>query len=337
MMRKIGLLSTLLIVFMVLAIAAPAEAHSPLFPQENHSIDTAMVIEEPAKSFAIYHELQSQEAGYYQFNMRAGERIFVQVLVPVSPGEGFVPSIALLIPGAGINDELPTFVEVPAGYHSIASPGNPAAKGELEPFTPGPIFILAEIDVEATMDGTYYAVVYSNDQGGNYAFVIGYVEGFTAGEILSLPLNLLTIYQWEGQQLWQALLPYVLVFILGLLLVYYGHRKMEKPNTWVKWLAAISALAFFGSTVSVLAQLGFSFTRVPISPQVWLSLGFAAAYLIMGLVMARFAYKRKELSLRLRVVFALIGIIGLTMWGGFYIGPILAFVVALAPPYKKSK
>jgi hypothetical protein len=335
-MRKIGLISTLLIAFMMLAMATPAEAHSPLFPQENHSIDSAMVIEEPAKSFAIYHELESEEAAYYQFQMTAGDRIFVQVLVPVSPEEGFVPSLALLIPGAGINDELPSFVEVPVGYHSIASPGDPTAEGELEPFTPGPVFILAEIDVEAPVDGTYYAVVYSNYQGGNYAFVIGYLEGFTAGEILSLPLNLLTIYQWEGQQLWQSLLSYILVFTFGLLLAYYGYRKMDKPDTWVKWLAAISALAFFGSTVSVIAQLAFSFTRVPISFQVWLSLGFAVAYLVMGLVLARFAYKRKQLSLGLRVAFILIGAIGLIMWGGFYIGPIMAFVVGLAPPYKRS-
>jgi hypothetical protein len=334
-MRKIGLFSILLMASMVLVVAAPVEAHSPLFPQENHSIETAMVIDDPARSFAVYHELQMEEAAYYQFNMSAGDRIFVQVLVPVSPMEGFIPSLALLIPGTGINDELPSFVEVPAGYHSIASPGNPAAEGELEPFTPGPIFILAEIDAEATEDGIYYAVVYSNDNGGNYAFVIGYLEGFTAEEILSLPLNLLTIYQWEGQQLWQALLPYILVFAIGLLLAYYGYRKMGKPSTWVKWVAAISALAFFGSTVNVLAQLGFAFTRVPVSSQIWLSLGFAAAYLIMGLVLARFAYNRKELSLRLRVVFASIGIIGLVMWGGFYLGPILAFVVALAPPYKR--
>jgi hypothetical protein len=336
-MHKVGLFVTLLITIMVLAIAAPAEAHSPLFPQENHSIDTAMIIEDPAKSFAVYHELESEEAAYYQFDMKAGDRIFVQVLVPVSPEEGFVPNLALLVPSTGSNEGLPSFVEVPEGYHSIVSPGDPAAEGELEPFTPGPIFILAEIDVEAPESGTYYAVVYSNDQAGNYAFVIGYLEGFTAGEILSLPLNLLTIYQWEGQQLWVALLPYILVFALGLAFAYYGFRRMGKPDSWVKWLAVISSLAFIGSTVNVIAQLAFSFTRVPVSSLMVLSLLFAVAYLVMGLVLGRFAYKRKELSIGLRIAFAAIGIIGLTMWGGFYIGPILALVIALAPPYKRSK
>lgn len=335
-MRKLGLLSTLVII-MVLAIAAPVDAHSPLFPAENHSIDTAMVIEEPARSFAIYHDLQSDEASYYQFQMNAGDRILLQVLTPISPDESFVPSLALLAPSAGPDVGLPSFVEVPAGYHAMVAPGDPDAEGELEPFTPGPIFILAEIDIDAPVDGTYYAVVYSNDQGGNYAFVIGYLEGFTAGEMLSLPLSLLTIYQWEVQQLWQALLPYILVFALGLALAYYGYRKMGKPDSWLKWLAVISSLAFIGSTVSVIAQLAFSFTRVPVSSTAVLSLLFALAYLIMGLMLARFAYKRKQLSLGNRVVFVAIGIIGLAMWGGFYIGPILALVVALAPPYKRPK
>jgi len=296
-----------------------------------------MVIDDPAKSFAVYYELQSDEAGYYEFQMKAGDRIFLQIFIPDSPQQGFVPGLALLVPSPGSNDALPSFVEVPAGYHSVVAPGDPNALGELEPFTPGPVFILAEIDIDAAVDGTYYAVVYSNDQGGSYAIAIGYVEGFTAGEILSLPINLLTIYQWEGQQLWEAILPYIMVFAIGLALAYYGYRKMGKPDSWVKWLAVISSLAFLGSTVNVLAQLAFSFTRVPISSSVAFSLLFALAYLIMGLVLGRFAFKRKELSLGYRLAFIAIGIIGLTMWGGFYIGPILALVIALAPPYKSSK
>ena len=328
---------TIFIVLSLLVLAAPAEAHSPLFPDENHSIDTAMVIEDPAKSFVVYHDLERDEASYYQFDMKASERIFIQVLVPISPEDGFVPSIALLLPGPGSNEGLPSFVEVPLGYHSMVAIGDPAAEGELEPFTPGPIFILAEIDVQAPESGSYYAVVYSNDEGGNYAFVIGYLEGFTAGEILSLPLNLLTIYQWEGQQLWEALLPYILVFALGAILAIYGYRKMGKPESWVKWLAAVAALAFIGSAFSVVYQLGFSFTRVPFSSLAILSLLFVLAYLIMGLALARFAYKRKQLRPLNRAVFLLIGIVGLSMWGGFYIGPILALVVALATPYKGSK
>lgn len=336
-MLKARLTIPVLIAISLLVLATPAEAHSPLFTGENHSIETAMAIEDPAKSFVVYHDLQRDEASYYQFEMKAAERIFIQVLVPISPESGFVPSISLLIPGPGSDEGLPSFVEVPAGYHSMIANGDPEAEGELEPFTPGPVFILAEIDVQAPEDGIYYAVVYSNDEGGNYAFVIGYLEGFTASEILSLPLNLLNIYQWEGQQLWEALLPYILVLALGLILAIYGYRRMGKPESWVKWLAMVAALAFIGSALSVVFQLGFSFTRVPISSSAFLSLLFAMAYLIMALALARFAYKRKVLRPLNRIVFVLIGIVGLAIWGGFYIGPILALVVALAPPYKGSR
>ncbi len=334
-MRRTAIVTSLVLLVVVVGIATPASAHSPLFPQGNNSLETAMVIDDPAKSWAIYHQLESDQADYYQMVFSAGDRIYLQTLTPSAPG--FLPDLALLMPGPGPSDDLPSFVQVPTGYHAIVVPGDPAAEGELEPFTPGPAFMLATIDINATQDGTYYAVVFSGEQGGSYAIAIGYIEGFTAGEILSLPVDLVTIYQWEGQPLWLAILPYVLVFVVGFILAFYWYKKTERPNTWVKGLALIASLAFFGSTANIIMQLAFAFTMVPISSQVWLSLGFAAAYLIMGVLLMRFAYKRSEITLAWRVGFILIGIIGLTMWGGFYVGPLLSLVVGLAPPYKRPK
>ena len=336
MIRK-GALIAIVVVLSILVLATPSEAHSPLFPVENHTIDTAMPIAEPERSFAVYHDLEPEEASYYEFYMGEGDRILMQVFIPYSPESGFVPSFALLIPGDGPGDDLPDYVEVPEGYRALVLPGDDGAEGELEPFTPGPIFLMAEIDVDAPVDGDYYAVVYSSDEGGAYTFVIGYLEGFTAEEILSLPINLLDIYQWEGQGLWQALAPYLLMFVVGLALAIYGYTIMGKPESWVKWLALISSLAFLGSSASVVAQLAFSFTRVPLSMSAFLSLGFALVYLILALVMARFAYKRKPLGTGNRAVFIFVGIVGLGLWGGFYIGPILALIVAFAPPYRSTK
>ncbi|MDD1747882.1 MAG: hypothetical protein LUQ16_08980, partial [Methanomassiliicoccales archaeon] len=167
-MRKIAWLLPLLLAIALIA-TTPALAHSPSFPEDNHSLATAMTVSDPAKSRAIYHELETEEAAYFKFQVEAGDRIFLQILTPVSPAQGFVPGLSLLLPGAGSNGTLPSFVDVPAGYHAMVVPGNASKEGELEPFTPGPIFILAEIDTVAPVDGTYYAVVFSNDQGGNYA------------------------------------------------------------------------------------------------------------------------------------------------------------------------
>ena len=102
-------------------------------------------------------------------------------------------------------------------------------------------------------------------------------------------------------------------------------------------MAVVSSLAFFGSAASVIVQLAFSFTRVPVSSLAVLSLIFALAYLAMGLVMGRFAFKRKELTIGNRVVFVVVALLGLGMWGGMYLGSILALVVALSPPYKRKK
>jgi hypothetical protein len=327
----------LLLLGVLVFSAVGAFAHSPLFPAENHSIASATFVERPAKSFAIYHELEAQQAAYYEFRMSSGERIYLQTLTPAPPIDGFVPGLALLLPNTDDRQPLPSFIEVPSGYGSLVAQGDENAEGELEPFSPGPIFMTSEIDVVAPVNGTYYAVVFSGQAGGSYALALGYLEEFTLLEIFFLPLSLLTIYQWEGQDLASVLMPYAVVFVVGIIVSLYWRRKTGRPNTAAKWLAVISGLAFLGSTSNILAQLGFSFTRVPLTSSVVVSLIFAFAYLVLGLLAMRFALKSgMDASRGTRALFLVIGIVGLMMWGGIYLGPILALVIALAPPYRRK-
>ena len=323
-------------IFAILALVALAPwvaAHSPLFPEENHSLATAKQIEDMEKSFAIYHELEAEEASYYKFEMKEGDRISLQLLTPDSPARTeFLPGLALLGPGILENDSLPAFVEVPSGYGKLVEQGDSTAEGELEPFTPGPIFDLARVDVLAPEDGLYYAVVFSGEVGGNYALAVGYVEGFTFEEIVLLPMNLILIYQWEGQELWEALLPYLSVFLLGGMAAIYGYTRVKRPSSLAQWAALISALAFFGSSASVLYQLAFSFMGVEPSFTVLLSISFMAIYLLLGILMARFAYRKAGRTAPVtRLILVAISLIGIALWGGIYIGPAFALLAALLP------
>lgn len=319
---------------MVLAISPSlAAGHSPLFPEGNHSLEAAKVIERPAKSIAIYHHLEAAEASYYSFDLKAGDRIYLQLLAPESPmSSGFLPGLALMGPSLGTNDARPHFLEVPEGYDVLVVPGEGDASGELEPFTPGPVFFLATIDVLAPSDGTYYAAVFAGDLGGRYAIAIGHSEEFTAVEILSLPADLISIYLWEGQTLLQAMLPYVLVMATGALMAVHVYRRTGMPSSPAKWMALGSSLAFLGSCASVLYQLLFAFTVVDPSPAVALGLMFALLYLALSVAMARFAFRgRRGITVWSRLSLIVIALLGVGLWGGLYLGPLLAMVAAVLP------
>ena len=75
-----------LIALLVLVPAGTAYAHSPVFPKENHSPETAYHIDDTVKSWAIYDELDHLDEGeYYEFSMARGEKIQLALLTPQSP------------------------------------------------------------------------------------------------------------------------------------------------------------------------------------------------------------------------------------------------------------
>ena len=65
----------ILMAILVLAPATAVLAHSPVFPEENHSPLTAYEISDPDKSWAIYTVLEHQGVDYYRFMRASGEKI----------------------------------------------------------------------------------------------------------------------------------------------------------------------------------------------------------------------------------------------------------------------
>ena len=61
--------------------------------------------------------------------------------------------------------------------------------------------LLSTSDLKAPESGKYYIVVSSEQGEGNYGIVVGYKETFTLKEWISVPLNQIKIYRWEGQSL----------------------------------------------------------------------------------------------------------------------------------------
>jgi len=339
----------ILIAALVFAPATIALAHSPVFPEDNHSPATAYQINDPAKSWAIYNALEHDSGDYYKFTVSRGDRIQLSLLVPDSPStSGFLPSFALLVPDLTQKDSLPAYVEVPAGYGTIVVNGTDPGQATYEAFSPGWFYEVGNLNINAPTDGTYLVVVFNhthNDDthnnthdAANYGLVVGYIESFTPLELIMVPYSAQEIYRWEGQNQFIALLPIILTLIIGGVILYWRSQRDRAPQGVSKWLAAFAGLAFLGSAVSIIYQVLLAFNVTGVTGEALITLILIIISIILALFTFMYAIRSKPtLTLWRRVVLIVIGIIALFLWSGLYIGPALVISAALVPPYAAKK
>jgi hypothetical protein len=235
---RIGISALVLSTAFLIIPSSSASAHSPIFPADNHDAAHAYEIRNPAKSWAIYTSLQHPDkADYYKFSVSKGARIEIALMAAERPSvSGFLPSFALLVPGSTQTSNLPSYIEVPAGYGMVSVDGKDPGQASYEPFSPGWLYDLADRTFTATESGTYYVVVYDNaHKTGNYGLPIGYIESFTPAEWLTIPYNVHQTYVWEGQNRFVTYLPLILVCLLEELLCGVsgaGKRQQVYPSGW---------------------------------------------------------------------------------------------------------
>lgn len=326
--------TSLLILFIAVIIALPVvSAHVPNFPEGNDSLDTALHIDDPAKSIVVYANLHHHdEAQYYSFHIEQDERIYLGLLIPINSEEGYVPSFVLMGPGLGEVGELPPFIERPEDAGYIVIEGMLPELGEYEGFSPSGFYELGGIDMNAPAEGEFYVAAYTEEGEGNYGLVIGYVESFTIIEFIRVPLDLIVVYQWEGQSLLEILSPFIITFMIGLILMIYGMRKrgLEVPTYGL--VGAIAGLFFLGSSAIMLYQMLYVLNQVPVNSQIIITLMFTLVPLIMGIAIIRIGLMgSRKPSRGMRATMFIIGILALFVWAGYFIGPALAIIAALLP------
>jgi hypothetical protein len=353
--RFVGFLP-IFIALLVLVPVGTAFAHSPVFPGENHSPETAYHIDDPAKSWAIYDELDHPDLGeYYEFSMSRGEKIQLALLTPESPAEGgFLPSFALLVPEMTQGDEVPDYIEVPAGYGATVVEGRDPGGATYEAFSPGWYYEVAGMTTNATADGIYYVVVFGTTQNeddhtnedhenhdheaARYGLVVGYLESFTPIELMTVQYSVQRVYAWEGQNQFVALLPIILVLVIGGIILYLRSRKGRAPKGISKWLASFAGLAFLGSGVSILYQMFLTFSITGLDGQAMITLVFFVFSVILGVVTLLYAVRDKPiLTTRRRIGLVITGLIALFVWSGLYLGTALAIAAALVPSHSVRK
>ena len=313
-----------------------ASAHSPTFPGDNTSLANATMVEDPSKSWAIYTHLEEGTFQYYSVDLKAGDRLYLNLIIPThEKGTGFDPDLTVLGPFAEKNGTLPSGVELPTGLGWKTINGSMPAVSTYEPFSPSAFFNLATFDELVPTGGRYYIVVFQDPAAapihGDYGLAVGYVESFTLTEFVLIPFSLLNVYQWEGQSLLLVMLPVAAMLLVGLLVIYMWRKAAFLRMDLFCRFTLVAGLLYLGTAATTIIQTVISLSQTGLVAESILTMIFIIAPLLLGLYSIRIALQEGPVLKRTRIGMFVIGLIGLFVWAGLIIGPIVSMVSSIMP------
>jgi hypothetical protein len=319
-------------IVLILLLLPSSSAHVPDFQGGGDSLETAAHIHDPLKSWVIYDELhESGEAHYFSVHMDEGQRFRLQFF---SPDQDFYPSVAIMGPGIETNDILPGFVEIPQDAGVLLLDGERQDKAEYEPFTPASYYYFVDFDWDVTLHGDYHIAVFHADQEGRYGMAIGYLEEFTLEEWLTVPLDTIGIHEWGGQNVALILAPMLATLLIGSVLLIWppgSGRLTHRSEVW-RMLATFAGVLFIGSGLMLVTQMALALSKSGFDGSSIVTMIFVFVPLILGYLLLRKALRKDdELTPGNRMTVAVLGLLGLFLWAGIIVGPVLAVISALLP------
>ncbi len=334
-MKKGKFLVSIFFVLILLFTASISLAHVPKTGDENESLETAKLVEDPTKSWVIYSELrEGAETNYYEMEMEKGERLRLSLLIPNDGG--FVPDLIVMGPGIESNGSLPHGVEKPENVGHKVIEGELGEK-EYEPFTPAAYHYPAEYEEEVEESGTYYAVVYGEHESGEYGLAVGKEERYGLVEWIRVPIDVANIHIWEGQPIWLIFAPMISVLGVGFADTFRRrYRNGWGPDDIKEWGLLTAGLLYIGSGAMLFMQIGIAGVESP-SPAIIVSVFFASLPTLFGLLLWRRSSDFKNPDRKSRVKILIYGLVGFFVWAGLIIGPIITIVSALLPESSKTK
>ena len=314
----------LLLAMLLAAGTGIVSAHAPLSVGPNEGITGATLISSPEKSFVLYTGLDEDgEAQYYRFPLKKGQVLYGSLQVP-GP-DSAVLDLVIIGPGIDPSGNVPPSIDVPAGSGAMLVQGKEPQKPSYEPFTPQPIYEAARFNVTVPENGDYYIAV-TGPGGAKYSLAPGFREEFTAAEWLLIPWSVISIHLWEGQSPAVVFAPLVIVVTGGLVLAVLYRKKQGLMRDPVLWLILVAGLLYLGGAAMTGLQIVHTVLRTGYSPGVLLTLIFMAGPFILGIFAVRAGIRSPgpDPSLMSGVAMAVTGILGLLLWAGLLIGPLLA-------------
>ncbi len=331
-MRRYNFL-ILLIVISILMIPS-VSAHVPLESGDNDSLEHALYVDNPTKSWAIYDQLEhGSEARYYKVELKKDERLKISVFTPEKTD--FSPGIVIM--GMGLlnasDSMVPDFVEIPEGYSAIVIQGKRSDHAEYEPFTPSSSYHTAEFDEEVNQSGVYYFAVFEPENSGKFGVAIGYIESFSVQEWLLIPFDVINIHLWEEQNPGVILAPLIIIFVIGIIFLFYRRIKLNKPpHKLHEWLGSFASLLYIGTGFMILLQMVIALSKSGASAAAVVTIIFAAIPIILGYFIIKFSIKGdSKLTINNRIKLFIFGLLGLVFWAGLIIGPIIVIFISFLP------
>ncbi len=339
MSMKRRLLILLASIALIGLFASSASAHVPVAPEPGETLDTAVEILNPTKSWVVYSDLhEGEEPHYFRFQIEQGERIRLTLMIPISQDPSqFHPVMALMGPGLLNEGSVPSYLETPeSGGVVIVESGMPHP--EYEGFTPTSFYAMANIDTIASQTGTYFLAVYEPSSGGRFALALGYIESFSLDEWILVPFSVMIIHQWNGQSLLFIISPFVATVIVGLAYLLMKRQDLRGRSRLSSWLVITGGLTFVASGVATLFQMVVAISTVPANAQVVVTAAFAMIPLLLGLSTLRIALREEwehESSAPMKLL--VIGVVAPFAWAGLLIGPVLVIIPSLAVLLSRSQ
>jgi len=317
--------------FVILIFILNTVAHVPISAGENNSLETAIDVKEPTKSWAIYDEIHEPgESKYYKFTMEQGQRLKISLFVTK---KGFTPGVVVMGKGLTSQGILPSGVEIPTGYNYIVFEGEKTNNREYEPFTPSSYYFTADVDITVNNTDVYYIAVFDESEHGKVGIAIGFIETFSVTEWLLIPINAINIHIWEGQNITVIIAPLYLTIITGigiLLWIWKKEHKLQLNNQAT--LGLIAAFLFIGSGLMILMQMIIALVGSSADNSVIITLLFGLLPILFGILLIRTSMRIvKELNKTNRAILLVIGIFGLIFWSGVIIGPVLTIISCFLP------
>ncbi|MEN6329564.1 MAG: hypothetical protein ABFC91_04665 [Methanobacteriaceae archaeon] len=241
--RKIGLILGILMV--LFSSVTALNAHQPRLDEGViTTVENPIIVKNPEISQAFYGQLDGNPV-YYQIKSDQPFQLYVNLLVPTSPGQGgeFI--------SAEVTDQTGKVVMFLNGTNSTWTPYFEEFGGDY--YLKGP---------EATLDvpaGTYTLKVFNSLNQGKYSIAIGKIETFPANEALTALLTIpLLKEQFFAKPLSTLFFEFIgIILALGSVMVLFTlmikSRKSEELKTLTpKVGAGIAPLIWAGTIIATL-------------------------------------------------------------------------------------
>lgn len=313
------------VILILLSLTAGVSAHSPVLTGENQGIDHAFSVQDPFKSWAFYGTFpDGGSVSYYTFDLQQGDRVWFSVFTPTR--DAVYPEAVLIGPGVEDAGELFPAVSVPAGSGYLVIPGTKPDHPEYEPFTPAANYQWMKAEYIAEVPGTYYiAMVNKGTNAGNYGLALGFREEFTLAEWIMIPLSIGNVRVWEGSS--QAFVVGFPVFIVLFGMVYLFRFKKEPLPLHPETIAgSAGGLLYLAGSGFMLIQALMALMKTGFAVSFLVTAIFILIPLVVGVLILR--YMMRPVKYRGGKLI-LLGVLGMVVWGGYVVGPVLVICAGL--------